>query len=237
MNIKTVCCLLAVSFLCCDGLGNSVRILETDCEQSLEFYDENKGAVVFQTQGLYYGFATCLYKANRYQEAEALLVQGLELAGNPAESYWLLARMNSEKGQFKKSISLYTKALETQKNSRIYANRGLSYQRIGELDLALIDLSVAIELEEANPYAYNNRGLVYVQLGQFEKAKTDFDESERLDATNPYVYKNRGLLALAVTDTLAACLQFNKANSIGFEIFRDPAAELEVNELIKEHCQ
>jgi len=66
----------------------------------------------------------------------------------------------------------------------VYGNRGIVYQKLGQLEWALEDYDEAIHLNPEYAYAYNNRGLAYKELGQKAEAIADFEKSITL-SDNP----------------------------------------------------
>jgi tetratricopeptide (TPR) repeat protein len=56
-----------------------------------------------------------------------------------------------------------------------------SYWKAGELDKALSDCELAIQMAPDSAAAYNYRGLIYDDLGQFEKAIADYQKALQLE--------------------------------------------------------
>lgn len=63
-------------------------------------------------------------------------------------------------------------------------NRGLCYQKLGQMDEAARDFSAAVEIEAANPMPYVNRGGALYSLGQTNAALADFQRYLDLDPEN-----------------------------------------------------
>jgi tetratricopeptide (TPR) repeat protein len=79
-------------------------------------------------------------------------------------------------------------------NAHAYHCRALAYDKLGQQDEALADLSRAIELDPKHANAWNKRGLVYLSLGQQDKALADFARAIELDPKNATAWNNRGLV-------------------------------------------
>src|SRR5262249_15186389 len=81
-----------------------------------------------------------------------------------------------------------------------FYNRGVAYEREGDLDAALADLSEAIRLDAKFATAYTARGTTYWQQGKAELALADWNEAIRLANAYPNAYNdslpymNRGAL-------------------------------------------
>ena len=72
-------------------------------------------------------------------------------------------------GHYKEAIRDFTRVIEIDPdNANAYFNRGCCYDSVGELDLAISDYSVALELDMRNGGA-NNEG---------EKEEDQFQEGE-----------------------------------------------------------
>ena len=70
-----------------------------------------------------------------------------------------------------------------QKNLAIaYTNRGNSYHKKGEADLAIADYGRAIGLNPKYADAFSNRGLAYAQKRQFARSIQDSEQAIRLTA-------------------------------------------------------
>lgn len=76
-----------------------------------------------------------------------------------------------------------------------YVNRGIIYNRIRKLDLALDDFNEAIEIDAELGEAYLNRGNTYFFQRAFEEALSDYSKAVEFGTTEPQVaYFNRALV-------------------------------------------
>ena len=79
-----------------------------------------------------------------------------------AEVYFKRAVDNSQKGEYKKAIPDYNKAIEINPDFVVaYLNRGVTYRKMGEYEKAISDYTKAIELNPRYPIAYHNRGFFW----------------------------------------------------------------------------
>ena len=62
-----------------------------------------------------------------------------------------------------------------------YFGRAEARRALGELDLALADYDLAIELDESNGAYLLGRSKTYLQLGRDEQAQTDYSAATELD--------------------------------------------------------
>lgn len=75
----------------------------------------------------------------------------------------------SKKGNHKKAIKLYTKAIAIGEDADYLANRGSSYHDSNQIDLALKDYKWALELDDSCKSAYINRSALYIDLMEKEE--------------------------------------------------------------------
>jgi len=104
------------------------------------------------------------------------------------------------------SITLMSRAIELYPRRAVipYNNRGLAYDRRGNLQLALSDYNSAIAISPEFTDAYINRGIVYGESSLFEKAINDFSRALEIDQSNAKAYMNRGAARLGTGDYAGA---------------------------------
>jgi tetratricopeptide (TPR) repeat protein len=78
-------------------------------------------------------------------------------------------------------------------NAEAYNNRGLVYDRLGSIDLALRDYNRAIELTPDYAGVYNNRGNTYSRMLRFAEAIGDYNTAVGLRPRFVDAYKNRAV--------------------------------------------
>jgi tetratricopeptide (TPR) repeat protein len=95
-------------------------------------------------------------------------------------------------------------------------DRGLAYDRKGDLDRAVADFNRAIEIDPRHVPAYVNRGIAYVRKGDLDRAITDFNRAIEIDPrTAPApAYAGRGMVYKVKGDLDHALADFNKAIEI-----------------------
>jgi tetratricopeptide (TPR) repeat protein len=92
-------------------------------------------------------------------------------------------------------------------SAEIYSNRGVSYSKKGDYDLAIADFTRAMKLNPNAAIAYYNRGMTYAAKGNVNNALFDLEKCLELDPSNAAAYDARGsLLAdLACSEWEIAC--------------------------------
>ncbi|MBP7056270.1 MAG: tetratricopeptide repeat protein [Candidatus Omnitrophica bacterium] len=96
-----------------------------------------------------------------------------------------------------------------------YKKRGIEYVGSGQYDLAITELTKAIELDPRDPGAYSNRGAAYVELGEPDKAILDLTKAIELDAKDVGAYTYRGLAYGMVNQPDNAIADYNMAIELG----------------------
>ncbi len=74
-----------------------------------------------------------------------------------------------------------------------YNNRGLEYQKLGQMDRAIDDFTKTLEIDPNNFKAYANRAITYGDMGQWDKQVDDCSKSIEINPNNQTTYSNRGL--------------------------------------------
>jgi tetratricopeptide (TPR) repeat protein len=115
-------------------------------------------------------------------------------------------------GVWKNSLSLWTHVIAKEPGvSLAYNNRGLTYDEMGQFDLAIQDFDRAIELAPSDHRAYSNRGMLYGKIGRIDKAIPDFEQAMALDPFHPEAFNNLGIAYAKAGLVDKALEHFNKA--------------------------
>jgi len=77
---------------------------------------------------------------------------------------------------------------------KLYINRGIIFNNLGEQDKAIEDYTKAIELKSDNATVYYNRGISFNKNGEQEKAIADYTRSIELKPDYAEAYINRGII-------------------------------------------
>jgi serine/threonine protein kinase len=102
-----------------------------------------------------------------------------------ANAYQARGLIRAELHNYPGAIDDYSRAQVLQPDSATRAYRGWLYVVMKVPDLALVDFSEAIRLNEHNGDAYNGRGYVRVQRGQYEEAVRDAQMAESCAPRDP----------------------------------------------------
>ncbi len=96
-------------------------------------------------------------------------------------------------------------------------NRGVAYKNTGNLAMAVVDYSSALELSPGDALLFSNRANAYRELNRPEEAMSDINRSIELNPENPAAFYVRGLLFEAMGDAENARRDFLRAHEISPE--------------------
>ncbi|WMD21542.1 hypothetical protein RAS12_03985 [Achromobacter seleniivolatilans] len=151
---------------------------------------------------------------SNYQLAAALTQQD-DVGMDNLKAAWLYDREKD----YRNAAIIYTALIDEKKGgpvyrgASLYAMRGASYEKLGELDLAAADINEAIRLEANNITNYTNRGNVLRKLGQLKNALADFDYVLARDQ-DARAFLGRGLVRRQLGDASGADADIARAAAL-----------------------
>jgi len=117
-----------------------------------------------------------------------------------------------EQGRLKDAQTVYQGlVLANPYDAYFHAVLGTIYQKLGMIDGAIEEYTLALGLDPSNVEAYVNRGELMIQKGNFAQAAIDFKSAIDLDpdCENPVANRARALAAI-VAAALTQALESNK---------------------------
>ncbi len=115
--------------------------------------------------------------------------------------------------QIKSCTSLIGLTTETSQNHAVaYIRRGIAYLNKGDLDRAIADYTVAVEVDSNSAQAYFDRGNIYLSKGDYDKAIADFTSAIQLNTSFAAAYRSRGLAYLYSAESSKAFADISKAH-------------------------
>ena len=141
--------------------------------------------------------------------------------GGKDKSLALVVRGNAliNKRDYDRAIEALSSAIDLDPDNVGAINlRGLSHERKGEDDLAMVDYNLAIQKRANFGYAYNNRGTIHLRRGALQSALDDFNLSIKYTPAFLLGWTNRARMRTLNKDFDGAIADFAAAEKI------DPAA-------------
>jgi len=88
-------------------------------------------------------------------------------------------------GDFNEALKLYTEAIDLDGNNAVYfCNRSAAYIKLDDLEKALRDVQVALQLDPTYARAYGRMGVIQSTLGNHLKAYSCYKKANELDPGN-----------------------------------------------------
>jgi tetratricopeptide (TPR) repeat protein len=117
-----------------------------------------------------------------------------------------------ERCDFGRAIDHFTRALAIDpRDVEALAQRGLAWQRQGQIEKALADYEQALRLDPDCVHAYAHRGLLYRETGDYQRAIADFSHAIECDPHDPSLYLGRAQTYELLGDESRAAADYAQA--------------------------
>jgi tetratricopeptide (TPR) repeat protein len=156
--------------------------------------------------------------AGNDKEAMRITDEAIEKYPQEADFYYLKGMINNSKGRYERALGNFDKAIDLKSPVnmyKFYLGRGVSHSNLLEYDLALTDLSAAIEMNDTVAGAYHSRAMVYYETHDYSLAVSDFLKALQYTAGNAAIYFNLGMSYYRLDEKDKACPYFHKACTLG----------------------
>jgi tetratricopeptide (TPR) repeat protein len=112
--------------------------------------------------------------------------------------------LNLQQGDLNAAIFLFSQAIHHNALAvSAYVNRSTAYYQQDHYELALNDLSRALELMPDHFALYLNRSIIYNKMGESDRAAADFDQAMCINPQNFMTHISQSLLLLPLEQTNA----------------------------------
>jgi tetratricopeptide (TPR) repeat protein len=152
----------------------------------------------------------------KHFEHRDLRVKEMRMLGRLfAIAYHYRAYRSHGRGEYQRSLFLYTKSLEYKPDSvPALCNRSLVYQQLGEHSCAVVDLDRVIELRPKFGLAYFNRGISAKILGDLNRAIADQTRAIELSPNDANAHGELGVLHMLRLEYDLAIVSLTRATKL-----------------------
>jgi len=211
----------AISYDVNNGRAYSIKgdalFYQKDYQNALKTYEiaiQKKGAPAQATVGK----SKVLNQLGNSKEAFKILEEAIGKQPSNAEFYYARGLLNNTKEKYSKALQDFDKVILLNPRFNpfgVFFNRGISNINLSEIENAVKDFSMAIEIDPTNATAYHSRGLALYQLDDYKSAIEDFLKSADISPNNPVTFYNLGMAYNKFGDKENACLYFHKSCQLG----------------------
>lgn len=153
-----------------------------------------------------------LYKENKYEEAETIVLEYLKSYPNDILALADKAYIAISKGENEEGIILLDKLLLIDPNNdSLLNNKSWAYNNLGLYNLALSYAEMSLKIKPADEYDYSNKANALYGLEEYEEALKFYDLAIGVNNKCDYAYYGKGLCLKESNDYAAAFLNFKIA--------------------------
>lgn len=163
-----------------------------------------------------------LHQEQHFEQAIVVLNDFLKQYPNHADGLFYRGVCFRKIDKYDESITDFNALLNKLPDEpTLLCERAISFFKNEQIDLAMLDLDKAVELDSNNPYRYTSRAFIraYVDI---DGAIEDYQKAIELDPEDEIAYNNLGLLQEQKGNFKEAKQNYNKSNKI---IGYDPEAK------------
>lgn len=155
-----------------------------------------------------------LYREQKFEEAVVLLTDFLNQNPNHADGLFFRGVCYRKLDLYPESINDFNGLLtKLPDEPTLLCERAISLFKNQQLELAMVDLNKAVDLDKNNPYRYSSRAFIRANI-DVEGAIKDYQKAIELDPKDEIAYNNLGLLQEHKGNYKEAQENFKKSNQI-----------------------
>jgi len=133
--------------------------------------------------------ANHLWRLKRHEDAvnasNEVIQQSSQRPSFLGHAYYIQGKSLVSQNKNEEAIEAFKQAGQYSKNTRIFYNLSLGYQRNKQLDEALSTIDDAIKFDPQNESFYDQRGSILKDLGKIEEANKSFDTALSINPRRP----------------------------------------------------
>lgn len=161
------------------SFGGDIEGAIADYYKAME-YDSTHSSI-FQNLGSF------LINEKRYEEAESILLKGINLYPNDDGMLNNLGFLYLSQENYKAAIKCFDRTIESNDNDYLaYGNRGFCKMKLASFKEAESDLNKSKSINPENSYLYKYLGLFYIEIDNQAKACSMFQKAIDLGFTKLY---------------------------------------------------
>lgn len=151
-------------------------------------------------------------EATKTQQDAASESRQIKFEELSAQDWFERGYVYSTNGNFHEGLRCFSEAINLKPDFfEAFTNRGVTKAEIGDLDGAVSDYNISLEINQRLPATFNNRGLVFHRKFEYDKAAQDFRDAIRLDPMNAEIHCNLGLALNELGKVKEAIDSYNEA--------------------------
>ncbi|MBR7101620.1 MAG: tetratricopeptide repeat protein [Clostridia bacterium] len=124
------------------------------------------------------------YNNNKFEKALKMLKGLLPKADSTTDRFAVLSFMGlvcHDWGMYDRAIEYYDKAISLKPSSELYSNKGICYDKKGNMEMAIESYKEAIAIDPNNATAYSNVSQLAMSDGEFKTALIYATKARELD--------------------------------------------------------
>ncbi|RKP22777.1 hypothetical protein SYNPS1DRAFT_19592, partial [Syncephalis pseudoplumigaleata] len=162
----------------------------------------------------FYRDALAALLAEKYEEAERLIVQAIDATcTRQHHAVALRAVFMGLRGNMLEAMRYFAQALELKPNDvETMVLRGATLLQLGDVPAGMEQFTQALAIDDANADVYYNRGQGYFIQGELSNAAADYKKAIELDDTRSVAYIQLGMTQYRLGEKRAAEATFRRAS-------------------------
>ena len=165
---------------------------------------------------VYHSLGFAYYKEGEFDLARDALQKAIELNPLNANYHYIFGQLLEDwtelEGAWEQAIREFTRTIELDPSYiAAWCNRGLLYEKLGDLEQACEDFKQVVNRAPAFPEAHHNLGVLYMKQQQWENAEQVFEEILEVEPREPDAHYHLAEIYLNLygdVDRAIHCLQY-----------------------------
>ncbi len=183
-------------------------------EAAVAEYDKVATGALVPVFKVLWNRAGCCRRLGRLRESVEDLQRCIEIEPRNHAVFNALGLSLFHAGQLDRATKVFSAAIEVREEPHYFANRGVSFLRMGRVEPALTDLRLALQLGASDAAFCCNihfmRANALKLMGRTKEAIADYDECIRLAGEQPPFLHARALCYVEVGELVRAISQFER---------------------------